>query len=199
MSLVAPIVGVLAAGIPAVVGIALGDALPAHRAVGIGLAVAAVALVSLSGSDSARAAVRLDAAGVALSIGAGIGFAAFYLLIARASADGANASVLWLLLPARAIGAAMLVAVVLLRRPPLPVLSASTLPILLLAGFGDVGGNLFFVLAQEAVPLSVAAVLSSMYPVVTVILAASLLRERLGGTQLVGVLLAAVAIALIAV
>jgi drug/metabolite transporter (DMT)-like permease len=202
MSLVAPVAGVLAAGIPAAVGIAFGDALPPHRVLGLALAIVAVVLVSLSGpapDESSGRVTRLDRLGLFLSVAAGIGFAAFYLLIDRADAVAGGVGPLWLLVPVRLTGIVTIGALLMVRRPPVPRLTLAAAPVLALAGLGDVGGNLFFVLAQGVIPFSVAAVLSSMYPVVTVLLAAGLLHERLARVQLVGVAVAVGAIVLIPV
>jgi drug/metabolite transporter (DMT)-like permease len=65
------------------------------------------------------------------------------------------------------------------------------------AGLGDLGGNLFFVFAQQADLFSVAVVLSSLYPVITTILAALLLHERLRGSQIAGVALATLSVVLL--
>jgi len=72
------------------------------------------------------------------------------------------------------------------------------LPLLVLVGLGDLGGSLFFMLANARGPLSVAVVLSSLYPVTTAVLARLVLRERLRPPQLVGAGLAIVGILLIA-
>ena len=70
-------------------------------------------------------------------------------------------------------------------------------PLFVMAGAGDLGGNTFFLLAEHADAFSVAVVLSSLYPVVTALLAAIFLRERLRLIQLLGIALAALAIALL--
>jgi drug/metabolite transporter (DMT)-like permease len=65
------------------------------------------------------------------------------------------------------------------------------------AAVGDLGGNVFFVLAQHADLFSVAVVLASLYPVVTTILAVVLLHERLRPVQVVGVALATLSVVLL--
>ena len=65
------------------------------------------------------------------------------------------------------------------------------------AGAGDMGGNFFFVLANNSDALSVAVVLSSLYPIVTTILAAVVLRERLRPVQIAGVVLATLSVPLL--
>ena len=67
------------------------------------------------------------------------------------------------------------VVILLIRRTPLPGLTSS--PLGLLAGVLDAGGTAFYLLAQHYVRLDIAAVLSSLYPVATVILARVITRE----------------------
>ena len=73
--------------------------------------------------------------------------------------------------------------------------TARLLPAIVAVGVLDMAGNGAFILAVQAGALAVAAVLSSLYPVTTVILAAVVLRERMTRIHAVGIVLAAVAIA----
>ena len=86
--------------------------------------------------------------------------------------------------------------VLLARRPwrvPRPVL-----PALMAVAFLDLAGNGLYILATQAGRLDVAATLSSLYPVTTVVLAVVILRERVTWSHLVGIVMAGIAIALIA-
>jgi drug/metabolite transporter (DMT)-like permease len=71
------------------------------------------------------------------------------------------------------------------------------LPLFAISGAGDMGGNAFFVLARGADAFSVAVVLASLYPVVTTLLAAFVLHERLRPLQVAGVALATLSVPLL--
>jgi drug/metabolite transporter (DMT)-like permease len=72
-------------------------------------------------------------------------------------------------------------------------------PIALVAGVLDTGGNVLYMLARQYVRLDVAAVLSSLYPVSTVLLSWLISRERVSPTQWLGVVVCIASIALITV
>jgi drug/metabolite transporter (DMT)-like permease len=89
----------------------------------------------------------------------------------------------------------MLVFVTRARHPVRPPRSLA--PVLVFVAALDLTGVAGFTLAAQLGRVDVSAVLSSMYPVVTIVLAAVVLHERLGRLQLAGIVLAMAAIALI--
>jgi drug/metabolite transporter (DMT)-like permease len=186
MGVVAPISAVVAALVPIVVGAAL-EGLPTPvQMLGFGTALTAVWLLS-SGGGAALSARELR-----LALVAGLGFGCYFVLIDRAG----HASAFWNLTFARTAATVLLLALMLaIRHPLLP--PREVLPINILNGSLDAGGNLFFVLAAQVGRLDVASVLSSLYPGATVILAWFVLGERLNRPQTVGVVAALLAIVLI--
>jgi drug/metabolite transporter (DMT)-like permease len=75
---------------------------------------------------------------------------------------------------------------------------AKELPALLAIGCGDMGANLLFGLASSRGQVSVASVLGSLYPVVTILLARVILKEQLRRVQQVGAVLSLAGAAVIA-
>lgn len=219
MGLVAPLAGLIGAALPALVAILAGEDVGQARLAGIVIALIAVVLISLpSGSQTPgeRRLAHLDLRELPLVIAAGLGFACFFLLLDRAAAEGGQTW--WPLFFVRLVGLATVLGIIcgllargrdeplahragqLLGLPRLRALSLSVVgvaPLFALAGAGDMGGNAFFLLANEADSLPVAVVLSSLYPIVTTLLAAAFLRERLGRVQLVGIVLAVIGVSLI--
>lgn len=186
MGIVAPVSGVISAALPVIAGgVTQGLPAPANFA-GFVLAFCGVWLISRSEGELARPA------GLWLATLSGLGFGSFLVLIAQAQPG----AVFWPLTAARAGSLAVLVAVFLLRQPPLQITRGVMLPVML-AGAMDSGGNLFFVLASQAGRLDIAGVLSSLYPATTVLLALVILREGLARRQVAGVVCALLAIPLI--
>lgn len=178
MGIVAPI-SALAAAIPFAVGVASGERPGALQITGIVVALAGVALASREPGEPG--AVRA-ATGVGLALVAAVGFGFYFVFIDRAAAE----SVPWAVASARStsvvLAAAAALAVGATLRP-----AARHLPAVAAVGLCDVGANVFFALASTHGYLSVVSVLTSLYPVVTVALAALLLHERISRTQRLGV------------
>jgi drug/metabolite transporter (DMT)-like permease len=187
-TVVAPIAGVLAATIPVAYGW-LSQGVPSYtRIAGIGLALVAVVLVSASPDP-----VGGRPAGVRYGVLAGIGFGLFNVCASRFSPG----VVFGPLVVVRAVEAVALVAVVVLTGRAWRV-DRPVVPLAMAVGVGDMAGNGFFVLAAQAGRLDIAGVLSSLYPVTTIVLAAILLRERVTRGHAAGIGVAGLAIALIA-
>ncbi len=181
MAVVAPIAA-LGAGIPVAVGIATGDRPSGVVVAGIVVALAGVALAAREEAPEGGGA-RL-AVGAGLAMGAALGIGLFLLGMDAASDDG----VLWALLCARAASVALLLAALVVTRPDLAA-AKPDLGAIAAIGVLDLGANGLFALATTEGLVSVAAVCSSLYPVVTILLARAVLSERIRPSQQVGVAL----------
>ena len=191
MGVVAPLSGVVGAGVPVIASFALGETVSPLQGIGIACALTAVVVVSIGSRSRSTAWGTLP-----FVIAAGVGFAFFYLAMDRATASSGH---LWLpLLMARTSAGAVLVAIATATHGVSVQAASQQLPLLVLVGLGDLGGSLFFMLANANGPLSIAVVLSSLYPVATALLAWLILRERLGRPQVAAAALALAGIALIA-
>jgi drug/metabolite transporter (DMT)-like permease len=187
MGVVAPVTGVMAALIPVAAGIVLQGVPPPLVMAGIGMAVVAVILVS----RVPEAGSGPSGLGLALLAGGAIG--AMSICISQLS----TGHVFGPLTVIRTTQAVVIVVFVLLTRSPWRV-EARLVPAAAAVGVLDMAGNGLFILAVQTGALAVAAVLSSLYPVTTVILATVVLRERVTRSHAVGIALAALAIACIA-
>jgi drug/metabolite transporter (DMT)-like permease len=191
MSIVAPI-SATGAIVPVAVGVATGDRPSSLQVVGIVAAVAGVVLASREQSDDPARAESARRS-VILALLAAVGFGSFFVGMDAA----ASASVPWALLVARGSSVLVLLAVVLALRPPLAV-GRRSLAVLAAIGVADLTANALFALASTKGLLSLVAVLGSLYPVTTVLLARFLLRERVRRVQEAGIVFALVGVALIA-
>lgn len=187
MGLVAPVAGVLGAAVPVVVG-SLTETLP-DPVQGAGIALAMLSVLLVSRPDEAGGGRE----GLELALVSGLGFGGFFVLIHQVG----RGPIFWPIIAARTASTGLLAAVVLLGRQAWRPRRDAAWP-LVLAGLLDAGGNLLYLLASQVGPLAVAAVLSSLYPVSTVLLARLVLGERVARIHAAGVVLAVVAIGLIA-
>ncbi|MEX2161643.1 MAG: DMT family transporter [Anaerolineales bacterium] len=188
MSIVAPISAVLAAAIP-VLFAAYSQGLPHElQLLGFALAFASIWLLSSQGNEVGKPA------GIGLAVLAGLGFGLFFTLLDQIS----EGVVFWPLVASRLVAASLLAGYFILVRQPL-VPSKPPWGLLLASGLLDVGGNFFFLQAVQTGRLDLSAVLVSLYPAVTVLLALLIAKERMSRVQAVGVLIALLAIVLITV
>jgi uncharacterized membrane protein len=186
---IAPTAGVIGAALP--VGFSAFTAgLPAPtRLLGFGLALAGIWLAS-AGPPSAGRASRWE---LLLACFAGVGFGGFFIFLGLVDPG----KIFTPLIVARCLTFCTGLLLVRLNRLPLPSLASN--PLALLAGLLDAGGNWFYILARQYTRLDIAAVLASLYPASTVLLAGLLLREKVSPRQGLGVLVCLAAIGLITV
>jgi drug/metabolite transporter (DMT)-like permease len=186
MGVVAPVASVITAVLPVLFGIGI-EGMPGRiQLLGFALAVVSIWLITRPDGelDSRR--------GLGLALLAGLMFS---LLLISGKEAGRHA-VLWPLVSARAASTVLMFSIVAFSprdgRPLKPVL----VPIVL-SGVLDSLANAMFIAATRHGRLDVAAVLSSLYPASTVILARVLLKEKISRTQAVGIVGALAAVAVI--
>jgi drug/metabolite transporter (DMT)-like permease len=189
MSVVAPIAGVSAV-IPVVYGIATGDDPSVSQIAGVAAAIAGVGLASIEHQEGRRRV----AAGVGLALLAACGFGFYFpWMHAAGKVDFWWASMIFrttaLLLVATAVTAGR-IDVRLSRR---------NVAFAALAGIVDTVGNVSFAASSQHGLVSLTAVLASLYPIVTVLLAASILHERVAPLQRAGIALTLTGVVLIGV
>ena len=183
MSVVAPVTALLAAAVPVVAGVASGERPGLGATVGMGMALVAIVLVSAEGGGSLRPA---DRRGVNYAMGSGLGFGLFFVAL---SYTGDDAGV-WPLVAARLASVTVMVVLALAGRVDATIAAGPGRPLTAAAGALDVLANVLYLLAVRRGLLSVVSVLSSLYPVSTIILARVVLGERFIAIQRVGMALA---------
>jgi uncharacterized membrane protein len=196
ISLVAPITAA-GTGIPVLVGVARGEQLGVVQALGIAVTLAGVILAC---GPEFRSGVPVQTAGsteagppgqhrraLCYAIGAAVGFGVAYTLLALAAGSGVYGTLLL-----QRIGGLVILAPIVLSSGVLKKISFTVrrLAALLAVGGCDIVANGSYALAASRGDLAVAAVLASLYPVVTALLARALLAERLRPVQSAGVIAA---------
>jgi len=187
MSVVAPIAGISAI-VPVIFGIASGDSPSVPQIAGIACALAGVGLASIEHHEGSPRV----AAGVGLALLAAVGFGFYFPWMHAAG----KVDFWWASLVFRATALVLLAAVVAARHTPLK-LRPRDLVIVFAVGIGDTLGNVFFAASSSHGLVSLTSVLASLYPVVTVLLAASVLHERVAPMQRAGIVLTLTGVVLI--
>jgi drug/metabolite transporter (DMT)-like permease len=185
MSIVAPIAATGVA-LPVLVGIATGDHPGPVRSIGLAAAVAGIVLASRE-DDGGAVDLPQQRQSVLLAVAAGLGFGSYFVL----AQIGSHGDVAWALTLSRVSASPFVVAFAVLalrrggRRP-----RGSEIVTLAAIGLLDLCANTAYNYATTIGELSTVAVGSSLYPVMTVFMAALVLGERLRGIQRVGVVVA---------
>jgi drug/metabolite transporter (DMT)-like permease len=194
MGVVAPVTAVGAAVVPLAVGLATGERPSPLALVGAAVALAAVVLVA-SGSEEGggRRAAPAGRSELLLALGAGAGFGLVFVILDATSED----SGFWPLLGARVASVSLVAAWLASAGRPLRPRPGTGWAVVG-AGVLDMTANACYLLAVREGLLSLVAVLSSLYPAATVVLARWFLGERLRPAQVAGLGLGLAGVALIA-
>ena len=190
MTVVAPVAAVMNALVPIAVGFAQGERPGGPVLVGIPLALLAIALISdVLGPGHHRAPVRV----VLL---AALGGSLFGMILVALHQTGSGSGV-WPVLIMRFVSMPwMLVLVIVTRRGFAGV--RENKGAVVGSGILDSLANWFYVLAVRQGLLSVVSVIVALYPGSTMLLAVGIDKERIHRSQVIGVVLAGAALALIA-
>jgi drug/metabolite transporter (DMT)-like permease len=186
MAVVSPVAALVGALFPLGIGLGLGERPVPVEWIGIALALPAIWLVAAVGKIEGPN-------GLVHGLVAGVGFGSFFASIAQ-TGDGSG---FWPLVGARVTQVVVLA--VMSRRQGLGLPPPGTRLAVVTLGAADMLANVFVLLAFRSGLLTLVAVLTSLYPAVTVLLAVWILSEPIGPRQKAGLVLALVAVALIAV
>jgi uncharacterized membrane protein len=192
MGVVAPVSGVGAAVVPVLAGVGLGERPAALAWVGIAAALPGIWLVSREPGPAASAPAS-SGSGLVDGVLAGLGFGLLFVCLGRFTDD---AGLLPLALNQAVAGAAIVVLALVSGVPWWPRERGAGWGAL--AGLLAVTATVAFLLANRTGLLSVSAVITSLYPAFTVLLAASVLRERIHAGQALGLALCGCCVALVA-
>jgi drug/metabolite transporter (DMT)-like permease len=191
MSVVGPLSAVGAVVVPVVAGIALGERPSLLTVAGVVVALPAVVLVAASGS--ARGKLGADPKSLFDGLAAGVAYGILFIGLAQA---GHHAG-LWPVACEQTGTLLLTLGVAVKSRQPLRIpFRAAGVPVLV--GTSGMAGTMAYFYATHFSMLAIAAVLVSLYPGVTVLLARALLHERFTPAQRAGLGLASLAIIAIA-
>ena len=192
VAVASPVAAVTGAVIPVLLGLASGERPSILAWGGIALALPAIAL--LSGGRPEPGTEKLLRKALLLGGAAGLGFGLFFFFVSRTGHD----SGLWPLIAARFVTIALIGIYAAARRESVVPPRAGLLP-MLCAGCLDMGANIAFLIASRTGLLTIAAVVTSLYPGPTVLLAVLVYREKITVARLAGLVLAIAGVALISV
>lgn len=189
MGLTAALTGLLTALVPVIFELFHSGWPGALTSVGLAAGLAAIWLIAQaptnSGAGTPHRALVLGAC-------AGLGFGAQLILFKMAAGGG----VMWALTSGRIAGSVAILLVLAVARPKEMRRGGFWLPGIV-SGALDSTGNVFYMMASQIGRLDVSAVISSLYPAGTIVLAGLILRERPSRREVAGIGLALAAVALL--
>ena len=200
MSVVAPVTALLTAAIPVVIGLAVGERPSRFALLGLVVALAAIGLVSTAPEPGVirerglSVRERLVRSAVPEAVAAGAFFAGFFLLLDGVEDDAG----LWPIVAARVAGLMVGAILILSTRARVRPAPGTTVGVVGSGVLSNVSDYVFLVATRVGL-LPVVVVLTSLYPATTVLLARTVLKERIGRSQLAGLVLAAAGVVLLTV
>ena len=189
MTVIAPITAVIGLSVPVVAGVLSGERPDGLAWLGIVLAIVAVALVADAlGKHDLPTSGRV----IWMAVAAGLGFGMIFVCMGNASHDHG----LWPLFGQRLVSVPTVAAIAVLQARKIYV-PKNVMLLSVAAGVLDTSANGLYLLATKTGLMSIVSVVVAMYPVATVFLAMTLDHERLHKSQVVGLLLAFISLALV--
>lgn len=196
--------GLLAAAVPATVAIVIDGSPGTLPLLGFIVAGIAIWIIAAAPTGALESSVPQAASTMILSIISGAGFGLYFVCLKYAGAAGivwpmatarmgslTTCTILLLLLSSSSAAASPGSTVHTAKLPKSAILWSVSTAVL------DTGGNLFYISAARAGRMDVAAVLASLYPATTILLAGWVLKERLSRRQSFGMAVAAAAVLMI--
>jgi len=196
MSILSPILALVAAVIPITVGFVRGERLSGLGYLGLAIGLLAIVLICLVPGERA---VRPSPRGLLMAVGAGVAIGGYLVFIDLTPPDSGPAPLLVTFVVTGIVMSVALLGQRLARRgTPRPTITRVTVGFAVLCGVTDAAAAFLFLLALRMGELSIVSVLNALAPAGTIVLAAVVLRERIAPVQWMGLAVALVAAVLLA-
>jgi drug/metabolite transporter (DMT)-like permease len=196
MSILSPILALVAAVIPIAIGFARGERLSGLGYLGLAVGLLAIILICLVPGEQA---VRPTTRGILMAVGAGVAIGGYLVFIDLTPSNSGPAPLMVTFVVTAIVMSVALLGQRLARRgSPRSPITRMTMIFAVLCGLTDAAAAFLFLLALRAGELSIVSVLNALAPAGTIVLAAVVLRERIARVQWLGLAVALGAAALLA-